>query len=159
MNNNLPVRKRLRLVDYDYSKNGAYFITICIKDRKCILSHIVGSDDHIGPKLRLTSLGKIVEKYIAQIEGIDSFVIMPNHVHLIIIKDYGHGGTMWSSCPTSISSNIRTFKTLVTKEIGKSIWQSKFYDHIIRDDYDYIIHLQYIENNPYKWLEDKYYVD
>lgn len=159
MNNNLPVRKRLRLVDYDYSKNGAYFITICIKDRKRILSHVVGTDDHIGPKLHLTGLGKIVEKYIAQIEGIDSFVIMPNHVHLIIIKDYEHGGTMWSLCPTSISSNIRTFKTLVTKEIGESIWQSKFYDHIIRNDYDYMIHLQYIENNPYKWLEDKYYVD
>lgn len=88
MNNNLPVRKRLRLVGYDYSKNGAYFITICIKDRKCILSHVVGTDDHIGPKLHLTGLGKIVEKYIDQIEGIDNFVIMPNHVHLIIIKDY-----------------------------------------------------------------------
>lgn len=67
MNNNLPVRKRLRLVGYDYSKNGAYFLTICIKDRKCILSHVVGTDDHIGPKLHLTGLGKIVEKYIAQI--------------------------------------------------------------------------------------------
>lgn len=153
----LQTRKRLRLIGYDYSGNGAYFITICTKDRKCILSYIVGTDDHIGPITELTDYGKIIEKYIVQIKGIDSFVIMPNHIHLIIIKDKEQGGAMWSSHPTSISSDIRTFKTLVTKEIGKSIWQTKFYDHIIRDEYDYMVHLQYIDENPAKWLEDKYY--
>lgn len=92
-----------------------------------------------------------------QIKGIDSFVIMPNHIHFIIIKDNQQIGTMWSPCPTSISNDIRTFKTLVTKELSQSIWQSSFYDHIIRDEYDYMVHLQYIDENPAKWLEDKYY--
>lgn len=62
---------------------------------------------------------------------------------------------MWSSHPTNVSGDIRTFKTLVTKDIGKSIWQSKFYDHIIRDEYDYMVHLQYIDENPAKWIEDR----
>lgn len=66
---------------------------------------------------------------------------------------------MWASVPTTISSDIRSFKTLVTKEIGKSFWQSKFYDHIIRNEEDYIIHLQYIEENPYKWNTDEYYIN
>ncbi len=150
----LKSRKRLRLIGYDYSKDGAYFITICTKDRRCILSNIVGTDDYIGPKVQLTEIGRLVQKYILQINGIDSFVIMPNHIHLIIIKQ---SGAMWSSHPTNVSSDIRTFKTLVTKDIGESIWQSKFYDHIIRDEYDYMVHLQYIDENPAKWIEDKYY--
>ncbi len=150
----LKSRKRLRLIGYDYSKDGAYFITICTKDRRCILSNIVGTDDYICPKVQLTEIGRLVQKYILQINGIDSFVIMPNHIHLIIIKQ---SGAMWSSHPTNVSSDIRTFKTLVTKDIGESIWQSKFYDHIIRDEYDYMVHLQYIDENPAKWIEDKYY--
>ena len=63
----LKSRKRLRLIGYDYSKEGAYFITICTKDRKCILSNIVGTDDHIGPKVQLTEIGKLVQKYILQL--------------------------------------------------------------------------------------------
>lgn len=155
---NLQKRKQLRLKGYDYSKCGAYFITICVKGRKCILSNIVVNDDKTAPSVKLTEIGNLVYKYIVQIKGINSFVIMPNHIHLIIIKNDEQDGTMRSSCPTSISNDIRTFKTLVTKELGKSIWQTSFYDHIIRDDYDYMIHLQYIDENPAKWLEDKYYI-
>lgn len=57
----------------------------------------------------------------------------------------------------TISRIIQQFKGYVTKQIGKSIWQKLFYDHIIRDEDDYIIKIQYIENNPSKWFEDKYY--
>jgi REP element-mobilizing transposase RayT len=84
---------------------------------------------------------------------------MPNHIHLIIIKNNDANGPMWSSVPTSVSTNIKSFKTLVTKELGYSIWQGKFYDHIIRNEKDYLNHLQYIDENPKKWLlgKDEYY--
>ena len=197
--NKFPKRKPIRLKDYDYSQNGAYFITICTKNMACILSRInvghdahivpqnsdavghdahivpqnsdavghdahivpqnpdtVGHDAHIVPNPELTEYGKIVEKHISLIPGIQQYVIMPNHIHLIIVKGY-ESGTMWASCPTSISNDIKSFKTMVTKEIGKSIWQPRFYDHIIRDEYDYIKHLKYIEENPLKWVIDKYY--
>ena len=65
---------------------------------------------------------------------------------------------MWSSAPTSISSRIKTFKTLVTKELGQNIWQRSYYDHVIRDEHDYLRIAKYIMENPAKWMEDRYYV-
>ncbi len=148
-------RKRIRLANYDYSSCGLYFITICTKDRKCILSRIVGQDAYILPKVELTDIGKTVEKHIKLIPGIDSYVIMPNHIHLIIIKSKSKDGKMWASCPTSISCDIRSFKTVITKNVGVSVFQPRFFDHIIRNEQDYIAHLEYIDENPQKWVEGK----
>lgn len=80
----LPQRKPNRLTDYDYSQNGAYFITICTQDRKPILSTIVG-DGFPVPKL----CGQIAEKYIRNVPEIEKYVIMPDHIHMIIrLNDY-----------------------------------------------------------------------
>jgi len=148
-------RKPNRLKNYDYSSQGVYFITVCTKDRKCILSQIVGGDVLIAPQTNLTHCGEIARKYIESMPGIDKYVIMPNHIHLLIAID----GLMKASAPTiSVPNLIRSFKVLVSKEIGQSIWQRSYHDHIIRDEEDYINHLQYIEDNPAGWLEDKYYI-
>ncbi|MBO5891492.1 MAG: hypothetical protein J6Q30_02110, partial [Oscillospiraceae bacterium] len=77
-------RKRNRLADYNYSQPGAYFVTVCTKEHKCILSTIVGADAHIGPQVKLTPIGVVVEKYLKTIPGIGEYVIMPNHVHMIL---------------------------------------------------------------------------
>ncbi len=131
--------------NYDYGQNGAYFITICTKDRKRILSNIVGDDAHIVPK----EYGKIVEKYIGNVAEIKKYAIMPDHIHLIIEID---NGTMWASSPTNrVASIVRSIKTLTTKEIGKPIFQRSYYDHIIRNQEDYNEIWEYIENNPRKW--------
>ena len=144
-------RKPHRLKEYDYSAEGAYFITICTKDRKYILSSVVGDDAHIVP----TPYGTIAEKYIRSIAGIEQYVIMPNHIHMIIRIE---GGPMWASAPTSsVSQLVRSFKTLVTKEIGFSAFQRSFYDHIIRDEADYLKICNYIQTNPAKWVEDRFY--
>ena len=87
--NALPKRKRLRLQDYDYSTPGAYFLTICTYNRKCTLSHVVGAI-HESPETKLTQYGEIVDSIINSIPTrfkatVDSYVIMPNHIHLIII--------------------------------------------------------------------------
>ncbi len=148
-------KNKLRLTNYDYSSDGAYFITVCVKGRKQLLSRIVGGDDHIAPKVVLTPIGLKVQKYLVQIIGIDKYVIMPNHIHLIIIQN--KSGSMWSSNPTNIPNIIRSFKMLVTKELDISIWQTSYYDHIIRDEEDYLIKAQYIADNPAKWQSDKYY--
>ena len=89
----LPERKKNRLENYNYSENGAYFITICVKDRKKILSDIVGDDAHIVPK----RIGLIVEKYIKNAREIEKYIIMPDHIHMIIRIN---NGTMWASSPT-----------------------------------------------------------
>ncbi len=168
-------RQKNRLPNYDYSQPGAYFVTVCTKDHKCILSSIVGADAHIGPgtyttvganahigpNVVLTTAGKVVEKYIKSIPGIGTYVIMPNHVHMILHISAKNAlqGPMWASAPTeaSIPSLVRSWKILVSKELGESIWQRSYYDHVIRDEKDYAIKVQYIKENPAKWFYDDYF--
>lgn len=154
-------RKATRLKEYDYAQNGAYFITICTQNKQCILSDIIVGASIARPcEIQLTQIGIVVENSIKGIEKhyqnvfVENYVIMPNHIHMIIRIDNSGGRAMLA--PT-ISRIIQQFKGYVTKQIGKSIWQKLFYDHIIRDEDDYIIKIQYIENNPSKWFEDKYY--
>ena len=141
----LPNRKPNRLENYNYGTNGAYFITICVKNRKRLLCDIVGDDAHIVPK----KCGKIIEKYICNVPEIKKYVIMPDHIHIIVQIE---NGSMWASTPTNKVSNIvRSIKTLTTKEIGESIFQRSYYDHIIRNQQDFNKIWEYIENNPENW--------
>lgn len=153
---NLPNRKPNRLKGYDYAGSGAYFITICTKGRKCILFRIPVGNAALGvPKIELTALGKIVEEHLRLMPGMDKYVIMPNHVHLIVVKNEIRG----TGFPTSVSEDIRALKSVVSRAVGCSIWQKSFYDHIIRDEEDYITKAAYIENNPCKWMEDELYTE
>ncbi len=142
-----PVRKQNRLKHFDYSQSGAYFITVCTQDRKQILSKIVGDDAHIVP----LPYGQITEKYIQNVPEIEKYIIMPDHIHMIIRLD---SGSMWASTPTKnrVAGIIRSIKTLTTKEIGKPIFQRSYYDHVIRNQQDYDEIYTYIENNPKSWL-------
>ncbi len=145
-------RKQNRLSEYDYSTNGAYFVTICTHDRRKILSAIVGDDAHIVPK----PFGTVAEKYIRNVPEIEKYVIMPDHIHMIIRLD---NGSMWAPTPTDakpqhtrISNIVRSIKVLVAKDIGEPIFQRSYYDHVIRNQQDYNEVWEYIENNPRKWL-------
>jgi Transposase IS200 like. len=177
--NELPKRKHPRLKGYDYAKNGAYFITICVKGRHNMLGELVGRDAHIAPSnhimptIRLSEYGKIIDKYINSINSpkksvaVDKYVIMPNHVHMIIILENEAGnpdhremmgnGATWASRPTAIPDIVRSFKVMVSKEIGFSLWQTSYHDHIIRSEDEYHRICQYIDDNPAKWAEDDYF--
>ena len=86
---------------------------------------------------------------------------MPNHVHMIlrISAEDVRRGPVWSDAPVkaSIPSLVRSWKKLTSKELGESIWQRSYYDHIIRDQREYIEIARYIEENPAKWQEDNYF--
>ena len=147
----LPQRKLNRLTEYDYSQNSAYFVTVCTQGRKKVLSTIVGDDAHIVPK----PYGLVAEKYIRNVPEIEKYVIMPDHIHMIIRLD---NGSMWASTPTNrrpqhnrVSNIVRSIKVLVAKEIGGSIFQRSYHDHVIRNQRDYDEVWEYIENNPRKW--------
>ena len=152
--NNFPTRKPTRLQNYDYSQNGCYFVTVCVKNRKPILSTIVGGDDLGAPKtVRLKPFGKIAEKYIQSMETaydtvkVDNYILMPNHLHLLIsIDTYGAP----RSSPPTVSAIIAVFKRFVNQEIGENIWQRGFYDHIIRNETEYLRAWEYIEYNALK---------
>jgi len=178
-----PQRKKLRLAEYDYSSSGAYFVTVCTKDRKPLLSTVVGADAFIGPHVKLSAIGEVVEKYIRSIPGIGPYTIMPNHVHMVIYipevagpmrasapTEGACGGPMRASAPTegacggpmrasapTVGDRIRSWKKMVSRSVGIAVWQRSYYDHIIRDENEHTQILEYIQNNPAKWCEDRYY--
>ena len=159
MKNELSKRKANRLKDFDYSTNGAYFVTICTKDRKCILSDIVGEGLCALPQNKLTPIGIEVEESIKYINNkynnvlIDKYIIMPNHIHLIVVLNSGMGGR--GNPP--LQNIIGQFKSFTTRQYGEQLWQRSYHDHIIRDENDYLNIWEYINSNVLKWPDDKYY--
>ncbi len=165
----LPRRKSIRLKEYDYSQNGAYFVTICVADRSVLLWRNVGADI-IRPnsttihsnQMPLSQYGKIVEIAISQISThyenifVDKYCIMPDHVHMIVFIAPDESGRMISA-PT-LSVIIGSMKRWVSKQIGFPIWQKSFHDHIIRDEQEYQKIWEYIDTNPLKWELDEYHV-
>lgn len=152
--NDFPERKKIRLQEYDYSTAGAYFITICVKDRRRILWDSVGADSIRPNSFRLSEYGLIVETAIKNISvyyeniSVDKFSIMPDHIHLIISSTDGR----MISAPT-MSRVVGQMKRWVSKESGISFWQKSYYDHIIRNENDYAEIWEYIERNPQMWIE------
>ncbi len=154
-----PRRKPTRLKDYDYSTAGVYFVTVCVKDRKALLSKIVGEGLCALPITQLTDIGLKVKKSIEFIDThyqsihVDNYVIMPNHIHLMVRYEHQTGG----HGDPPLQDVIGRLKSFTTHQYGKTLWQRSFNDHIIRNEKDYIEHYTYIENNPIKWELDELY--
>ena len=154
----LQQRKPNRLCKYDYSQNGAYFITICTQDRRKILSEIVG-DGFPVPK----PIGLLAEKLIYQIPDkypnvrVEKYIIMPDHIHMLLCIDRGTG----DPSPT-LGNVVGWYKYSLTKAAnlqvgtqGERVLQRSYYDHVIRNQQDYDEVWQYIENNPKKWIMER----
>ena len=156
----LPKRKKSRLTEYDYSTPNAYFITVCTGNRKNLFWKDVGAIIDRPKNVPLTSLGAIAQRSIEEISkhypaiSVDHYVIMPNHIHLLLQINTDVNGR--SMIAPTISTVVRLFKGAVSHLIGKPIWQKGFYDHVIRGDADYQKIWTYIDNNPAKWAEDRF---
>jgi REP element-mobilizing transposase RayT len=153
--NKYPVRKRTRLKEYDYSNNGYYFITICVKDMKCVLGSIENN------RIKLNKYGFIVENNVRNLQKrfvcveLDYYIVMPNHIHVILILE-----NKQNERPVSIPEIIAALKSLTTIELHKMglkefKWQRSFYDRIIRDEKELFNIRQYIEQNPLRWEIEK----
>ena len=148
----------------DLDREHIYFVTICSKDRAWVFGDVVGRDDLIPPTVELTDYGVVVDGLITNIPNcyekvrVPNYIIMPNHIHMLIHISKSAFGGMGSSRPT-LQNVIRAFKSLTTKAIGFSPWQDSYHDHIIRNQKDYQYHVQYIANNPEKWRDDAYFLD
>ena len=174
----LPKRRSIRLLGYDYSQENAYYITVCVDGKRCCLADVV---DFQSVK---TKYGIIVEEEILVTEKlrlnveIPEFVIMPNHIHMIIhIKDkkgsniknvlpgkldYHMPENNPAFCvPGSIGAIINQIKGKATKRIREAgnmsfKWQKNYYEHVIRNEEDLLGIREYIQGNPAKWQEDEY---
>ena len=172
------IRKPNRLKGYDYSTPGAYFVTICVQGRHNVLGKIVGDGSPVpGNKqigVSLSEFGGIVHDYIKRISEkypdvlVDEYVIMPNHIHMLIGltgKPTGcAGGTGNPSPTTSLGNVIGWLKYQTTKSInefcqeqGHRFWQRSYHDHIIRTRPEYEQIRQYIVSNPELWEQDCFY--
>ncbi len=144
--------KRRRLKDFDYAGNGSYFITFCTIQKECVLWTRDVFADNLS--VQLSDIGVFVQRCIEQVSSsmpsvtVDKYVIMPNHIHMIISL---------SDSKASISGIVHFIKSQTTKHIGYSVFQHSFHDRIIRNMDEYEKIWNYIEDNPRKWNEDKYY--
>jgi REP-associated tyrosine transposase len=165
-------RKNTRKRSYDYSSVGYYFITSCTHNHQCIFANFVGEGfplPHVYDKasLKLTDQGEIIKENITNLQQkystiqIDNYVIMPNHIHMILIITYDNGREN-PSPTTTVGQIMGYFKYQTTKQINgiikreiKKVWQRSYHDHIIRNEKDYQRIWQY---NPQKWELDRYYL-
>ncbi|MCL2855105.1 MAG: transposase [Defluviitaleaceae bacterium] len=160
--NPTPKRKYPRLKGHDYSQEGSYFITICTHERLPTLSSIVEVEG-VGASPHPTSIGEIIENELIALPNrfpsisIDNYVIMPNHIHVLI--------TIFEGSDSSIMDIVRAFKSVSARICNQTdntparkIWQRSFYDTIIRNERAYKNFWDYIESNPSKWHNDEYYM-
>ena len=163
----MPQRNPNRIPDYDYSQQGAYFVTVCTRKRMKILSNIsVGTPVPGCPQQACTELlwhGEIADRFIRQMDAfyehlaVDKYVIMPDHIHFLITihEKNGQPGTGIPTRTSVIARFVGTFKRFCNREYGNNIWQSRYYDHVVRNQQDYNEIWEYIDNNPAKWIITK----
>ena len=169
-------RRSIRLQRYDYSCAGAYFVTICTQNRECLFGEMVDE------AMRLNAAGKVVEEcwqgiptHFPHVE-LDEFVVMPNHVHGILVigdpviaaeeraKNFSPLRKRPAGTARTIGSIVRGFKIGVTKWMRQAhpiheVWQRNYWEHIIRDEAELEQTREYIRNNPVRWELDQLHPD
>ncbi|HKH98147.1 MAG TPA: transposase [Candidatus Sulfotelmatobacter sp.] len=162
-----------RLRGWDYRLRGWYFVTICTQNRACIFGEVSAGE------VQLSVMGRIAASELHGLHAhynnieVDSFVVMPNHVHAIVMIDGDHGfspnakmsppsrvAAFASPLAGSLSAVIRSYKAGVTRRgrklgLTQTVWQSRFHDHLLRGDKVISAVREYIRNNPAKWGADK----
>ncbi|MBQ4550080.1 MAG: transposase [Oscillospiraceae bacterium] len=150
MDKRLPQRKPTRIPGYDYSRINYYFITICTHEKRCLFYE----------RGRMNQMGLIAQSCMQEIPQhfrgckVDKFVIMPNHVHVILVID--------EAAASPVTTIIGQYKASVSRLIHRidpslNIWQRTFHDHVIRTQRRYEEIWSYIDTNPLRWREDCFY--
>jgi REP element-mobilizing transposase RayT len=156
----------LRLKDYDYAQAGAYFVTICVRDRACLFGNAVDGE------MRLNAFGRLVDaawralpEHYPHVD-LDCFVVMPNHFHGIVALRPAQecAAEIHAGKRHGLPEIVRAFKTFSARRInevrgtqGVPVWQRNYYEHVIRDEADYRRITEYVAENPRRWSEDSLY--
>ena len=154
-----PTRKTIRLQSFDYSSNGAYFVTICTQNK--VSCFWAGEEPTLNPQ------GELILFWLKELPrhfpgvSLDSYAVMPNHVHLLVF---------FSGTSYSLPEIVAWFKTMTTNAYIRSVkagqfppfeqrlWQRSYYEHIIRNETDWFETRKYISENPMKWQMDRLYL-
>ncbi|OQY05899.1 MAG: hypothetical protein B6I22_06695 [Desulfobacteraceae bacterium 4572_123] len=156
-------RRSIRLQGYDYSRTGAYFITICTQNRECLFGEIVDGKMALNPAgVMIQTVWDEIPDHYTGIE-IDEFVVMPNHVHgiIVIVAPTGNTGSL------SLGDMVHRFKTMTTKRYADGVkqsgwrrfpgklWQRNYWEHIVRNEMELGRIREYIHNNSTQWKYDR----
>ena len=169
-------RQSLRLQGYDYSQEGAYYVTVCTRSKKHLFGKIIGKE------MQLNAAGKMIESAWRELPGrfpnidLDEFIIMPNHIHavFVIIRTNTNesepgarsldrpNGTL----PGTVGRILQAYKSITTDEyitgvkqygwkpFRRKLWQRNYWEHVICDNKDYNHICEYIYDNPANWHKD-----
>lgn len=167
----LSERKSIRLRGYDYSNPGAYFVTVCTQKRQCLFPFAVGAAPCGRPNPAREIAEEWLEKLTDKYPGVllEKYVVMPNHIHLLLrfVSWEEAGGHMgpplqevldWYKTMTT-NAYIRAVKSGRLPCFQGRIWQRGYYEHVIRNERDYLEIWRYIDQNPARWNEDEYYAE
>ena len=164
-----PRRQSIRLRGYDYTRCGAYFVTICADQRRPLFGYIANAE------MQLSALGQIAAEtwramriHFPNVE-LDEYIVMPNHMHGIIILTVAaqHAAPSlppprpFAVRPGSLGAIVRSFKSAVSKRANElhlkagALWQRNYYEHVIRDDVSLARIREYIVTNPLRWELDR----
>jgi len=164
-------RRSIRLPVHDYSSDGAYYVTICTQGRLCLFGEVANGEMALNPAGEIVKQELLRTPEIRREMSLDTWVIMPNHVHaIVVINGSGYVGAhgrapLRDQClyrkPKSLSSFMAGFKSSVTKRInemcntpGKPVWQRNYWEHVIRNGNSYETIRRYIMENPLHWAQD-----
>jgi len=160
-----PDRKPQRLNGFNYAENAIYFLTICTHQKNQLFGRVTNNEVVLS-KLGIIARNDLVliPKHFNGVQ-IDKYVIMPNHIHLVLVldRDYASDTIKERSRPfPTVSTIIGLYKSGVSSKIHCEqpdliVWQKSFYDRIIRNESEYYRVLDYIDQNPIRWAEDKYF--
>ena len=180
-------RRSIRLKGYDYSRSGLYFITLCVVDRICVFGNIVDGKMQLNDIGRLVEEEWLNTVDVRNGDvRLHNYIVMPNHFHAIIeicecrgelhspqilntdnVGECEKGECEKGECDSplrmkspskTVGAIVRGFKGAVSRQLGYSVWQRNYYEHIIRTGESYRQISDYIVNNPTKWQDDKFYI-
>ncbi len=167
-------RRSIRLPGFDYAEAGAYFLTICTYAREPLLGEIHNEEVHLSEAGHIAHGEWLHSAKIRPSVTLDEFIIMPNHVHGIVVITRVVGAHSCAPLPDapltrrqphSLSSFVAQFKATATRRInemrgtpGTQVWQRNYYEHIVRNDEELERIREYIRNNPAHWEDDDYYI-
>ena len=161
----MQTRKNIRLPNYDYCQPGMYFVTICTAKKQKIFGSIRRGDPCGRPKTELSKIGEIANLVLNLMEKsydchIDCSIIMPNHIHILFDTTRRATARVAPTLGKIVGAYKSTVITLCRREelSNHSFWQRGYYEHIVRTERDLSEIRKYINENPDRWAEDKYYI-
>ena len=139
-----------------------YFLTICTKNKEKLFGEGIENAEDQSSVMRLSDIGSIINEQIKSINRaanieLVNYVVMPNHVHILVFVE-GAAHTSVNPENAIIPKTVSGFKRLCHKRIGYDVFQRNYHDHIVRDQHHFEIIWNYIEDNPRRWKEDKFFI-